>query len=61
MLGFERYEMLADFWTIDRVSEDFDTETRFAFLETEPAADSDDMIGARIAAGFAILTAAERG
>ena len=62
MLPFEKYELLADFNTIDRVIEDIETDekTRFAFLETEPARDSEN-IGTRIAAGFAILTAAERG
>ena len=61
MLGFERYELLADFNTIDRVIEDLedDERTQFAFLETEPARDSDD-VGMRLTVGFAILSAAER-
>ena len=60
MLGFERYELLADFNTIDRVIEDLETDerTRFAFLETEETRDSDN-VGTRITVGFAILSAAE--
>jgi len=61
MLGFERYELLAEFWTIDRVVEDIETEERFSFLADPDEESQPDSVALRLAEGFDILTANERG